>query len=179
MKTIQKIRLIVVVLLGIFAIWLEYDNVIENSLFFSWSQYVPFWVLIALTVVFFVRDLFSSVKKAVRNLSFWVGIVAILAVSIHGWLRYRIEVSETEFTAWTQKIGSDGGFNLYFKSHGKLKAERNDHWCQTIYYGTYSKSGNQITIDLPLDFELGKEAEIVGDSLVFPEVSLRFFRSDD
>ena len=103
-----------------------------------------------------------------------IGAIAILAIVWHTHLRNNLDNSQTSFTAATSQIGSDGGFIIDFKKNGHLKAERQDHWSVTYYWGNYTVEKDTIQLDLSLDFKLGKQAILTNNSLQIIGDTIRF-----
>lgn len=167
---------IIALLIGGLAIFIEFRSVEELTLFFDWVSSVPFFTLCFLTLLF----LLLNARKFVRNKKFTsflpitICIISIAIIVWHKMNRSSLDNSPTKFTATTYQIGSDGGFILDFKKNGHLKAERRDHWAVTYYWGKYYEKSDTITFDMPLDFQIKRQAiltdtslNIIGDTISF------------
>jgi len=76
--------------------------------------------------------------------------------------------------ATTYQIGNDGGVKLDFKKNGHLKAEKDDHWRVTYYWGRYEMEKDSILMHIPLDFKLDKKAILTDTSLRFSNDTISF-----
>lgn len=164
-------------LIGGLALWITFKPVKEVSFFTDWLYAAPFWVLVAITILYLFIDL-RQYRSSKRIRSFLPFLLCLLILSVILWRQNRIETldrSPTKFTATTFDIGNDGGFLLDFKMNGHLKAEKRDHWLVTFYWGRYSQHKDTLDIDLPLNFQLPKRALLNNDTLHFLGDTSKFF----
>ena len=160
-------QIIITLILGVFAINTEFRSIKQYSLFFDWVHSAPFYILWLLMFFFLVVNIIQYIKyrKILVLLPLLICIISILIVVRIKTRRDFLDNSETSFKATTYSIGNDGGFILDFKKNGHLKAERRDHWLLTYYWGKFTSKGDTIYLDIPLDFNLGKQAVLNGKTL--------------
>lgn len=168
---------VIALLFGWLAIHIAFSPVYVDALFFAWMYSAPFVLLCVLTLVFLIRSIqqfFVKNEKILVFLPVVISSICILVVVIQNERREALDNSATIFRASTREIGSDGGFNLYFKENGVLKAEKQDHWAVSYYWGEYHLKNDTVELDIPLDFKLGKKAVLSGKSLLFLDDSPTF-----
>jgi len=149
------------------AIFTEFRSIKESALFFDLSNSIPVFILWTSTFIFTFLSVkgYSADKRVVSFLPSILCIIGLCVVYWHSKKRETLDDSPSVFTATTDQIGSDGGFILEFKKDGYLKAEKRDHLALTYYWGGYIQIKDTITLNLPLDFKLGKQAILTDTSL--------------
>jgi hypothetical protein len=172
----NPVQVLLVSIIGGFAIYIAYLPVFHDTLFFTWINYVPFFCLCTLTILYFFLSTiqFIKAKKILKFLPVVIGAICIFVIIMQNRKRKSWDNASIIFTAHTQEIGSDGGLDLDFKSNGILKATKMDHWAVTEYWGTYNINKDTINLDIPFDFRLGQRAILEKNSLRFLDDTIHF-----
>lgn len=161
--------LLFILVFGVFATFLEFRQVSSDTLFFGWLNRMPMYMLCVLACIYLVPTVkqYTLLKKPVTLLTLGLCIAFIVVILLHKKSRANLDESETLFSADTYEIGSAGGFRFDFKQNGYLKADRYDHWENTIYWGGYTINSDTLTVDIPLDFTKSRQAIISDTTLIF------------
>lgn len=169
-------QLILVLLFGGMAIYQEFRNVEVSGLFENFPVSLPFIILSILLLYCLWRNAgqFRKSGNLIAFLPFTMGLLLAGLTLGHYCLRaYRYNLP-TVFTAWNPDLGNDGGLWLHFKKGDYLVGQRVDHFSTTTYWGDYSRKGDTIILDLPLDFEMGRRAVVQDKLLRFLDDTVKF-----
>jgi hypothetical protein len=172
----RPVQTLIALFISAIAVWSAFRPIKEYAVFDLFESF-PFRALCALTVVFVVMNFrrYSSSKKMISFLPVFLCLTALSAIIWHQKHMDRLDRSSTKFIATTYDIGTDGGLIFDFKENGHLKAEKKDHWILTCYRGKYSMNHDTINLDIPLDFNLSKQALLKADSLHFTGDTTKFY----
>lgn len=173
----RPIQLILILLFGGLAVYLEFRNMKEWTLFGgNLLDNVPFFILCIVLVVCLWKNIrqFRQSKNLVSLFPFTIGLVLFALTLGHNLLRSRHDKSPTLFTATNYDLGTDGGFRLHFKKDDYLVGEKIDHFSTTTYWGEYKRNGDTIILDIPLDFKMGRQAVIQNNVLRFLDDTVKF-----
>lgn len=172
----QRPHIITALVINGLAVTAELRPVKEQALLFGWINSAPIATIFIASLIF----LTLNIKKYLthKSLSCFIPLT-VCVCSLFIMISYKknrdyLDTSATSFTAHTLEIGSDGGFKFDFKKNGHLVAERMDHWKETRYWGKYYRSNDTITLDIPLNFKLGKRAILTDTSLNFIDDTIKF-----
>lgn len=157
------------------AIFVEFRDIKETTIFPT-PMDVPFPILCILALAFLIINVrqYIKYKKLFSFLPVCICVAGIMIIYWHIKKREHIAASESVFTAGTYQIGSDGGFRLHFKKDGNLTAERLDHWLHTEYWGHYHLNNDTLTMEIPLNFQLGRRGILTDTSLRLLDDTIRF-----
>jgi|GEM_PF-2542724 len=163
-------------IVGGLALYAETRQIKTLSLFFEWINSIPLIGLSATSLIFFILNTRKFIRHKKLIVFAPVLICLIFLSMLIGQIKRRafLDNSETSFIATTYQIGNDGGFKLDFKKNGHLKAEKDDHWRVTYYWGRYEMEKDSILMHIPLDFKLDKKAILTDTSLRFSDDTISF-----
>ena len=126
------LQLLLVLLLGLFAVWLEFRNIKRNAVLgIDMLDAVPLIGLCLLTSWFIITSAFKF-KRTKSYYSFLPGLAGIIFIMVifgHKKNRSSLDNSPTLFEARNYDIGSDGGLILDFK--------KNSHLDDTVRFEVY------------------------------------------
>lgn len=173
---IKPVQILFISVIGGMAFRIAYLPVFHDTLFFTWLNYVPFFCLGALTIVysFLNSRLYIQTKNLLAFLPVVIGLICVFVIIMQNKKRESWDQAATIFTARTNQIGSDGGLTLDFKSDGILKVTKMDHWAVTYYWGRYELRRDTVDLDIALDFKLGRKGVVGKDTLRFLGDTVRF-----
>lgn len=173
----RPIQLILILLFGGLAFYLEFRNIKEWTLFGGeLLDKLPFIMLCLVLVVCGFKNIrqFRRSKNLVSLLPLTIGFALFALILGHNLLRSHHDNSPTLFTATNYDLGTDGGFRLHFKKDDYLLGEKIDHFSTTTYWGGYKRNGDTITLNIPLDFKMGRQAVVQNNVLRFLDDTVRF-----
>jgi hypothetical protein len=158
------------------AVAAELRSIKVHALFFGWINSAPIATIFIVTFIFLILNIkkYLTHKELSYFTPFIICIYSLFIMISYKNNRDNLDTSATSFTAHTLEIGSDGGFKFDFKKNGHLVAERMDHWKDTRYWGKYYRNNDTITLDIPLNFKLGKRAILTDTSLNFIDDTIKF-----
>jgi hypothetical protein len=168
---------ILAVACGLLAVLHEFRNIDQQTVFrLEKLQLIPLLALCVLTALLLYKNV-VQLKHDKQFRAFIPALICIALIAAIFWHRqWRSSVDNTPvlFKAFNYRPGNDGGFLLEFKQNKYLKGQKMDHWAVTYYWGHYEQNGDTLTLDIHLDFNLGKHAILHNDVLSFTDDSVRF-----
>lgn len=173
----RPVQIILILLFGGLTIFLEFRNTQEWTLFGEGIfNAASIFGLCFLTFMYLFQNTkqYYQQKKITTFLPSALGLLFLVLIGGHHFLRSNNDNSATLFTATNYDLGSDGGFTLDFKKNNHLMGKKIDHFSSTTYRGSYRKLGNTIVLNILLDFKLGKQAIIQKDTLRFMDDTVKF-----
>lgn len=158
-----------IIIIGILAVVEEWQPVKKEGL---WVIDAAF-IMIALLYIITILALLIAIRRWAKErgsksfAAFGIALAFVGLIWGHRGVMSEKDAAPDVFSAWTMDIGGDGGFYLSFKKGHYVTAQKQDQWMQTFYRGSYSRKGDTIDLDIPVDFPLSTRAVIEGDTLHF------------
>jgi len=171
-------QLIIILLLAGLTVPFEFQNVFQETLFGfeAFIRNVLITLLCIVTIVFLLLNFFNykRSKQIILFIPPISGLLLLGLIFVHKQIRNQINNSPTLFAADNPYLGNDGGFTLEFKANNHVIGQKMDHWSFTTYWGSYTKQGDTLLLDIPLDFKMGRHGVIHGDTISFIDDTIKF-----
>lgn len=158
-----------ITIIGALAVWKEWQPVKVETLWKPDMASIAMGLLYLVTFIVLIMAI-RQWKKGHGKAAFTACGVALAFIALIWGQRWALIAREAEpdvFSARAEGVGGDGALYLSFKKGHYVTAQKQDQWTQTFYRGSYSRQGDTLELDIPLDFPLGKRAVIEGDTLRF------------
>jgi hypothetical protein len=173
----QGIFLLYIFVFGGIAVIREFQNIKEWTVFGGDLFGAFLLIILCILTVFFLFKNYSRFKQTRNYFTFihsFTGLLFLGLIFGHMIIRSSYDNSKTLFEAYNETTGNDEGFTLDFKMNKHLKGQRVDRFGTTSYWGSYTKQGDTLILDIPLDFKMGRHAILQGNILQFTDDTIHF-----
>jgi hypothetical protein len=165
-------RIIIALLIGLLAIYIEFQDVIKGGLMGGpvIFKYFLVLILIGLGIIYLVSGI-RSYRKSNRSVDFVPFLTSLVLIAIifsHIYYREFMDKSESAFTAYS--VGKNEGREMTeidFKKNGHLKVIASYKFASDYFWGSYRRQGDTLILNINTDFKLGQIALIAGDTMRF------------
>lgn len=146
MKTPFRILLLILILLvGYFAVHKEFNGN-ETGLFYEFN-YIPFVLLIFLTIAALISDIsfYKQHKSKAQFISLAIGCLLCCTIVFKINKRHKIDNSKLLYTFNGNPYAEDF-LSIDLLENNNFKLNNIDLFNHIVYYGTYTKKGDTITL---------------------------------